>query len=188
MNDHEAERIADAMNRLRPDWPVKQLRTLLRDDRISGRPRRDIAVALSWIACENGTSTPYRVLETGPWWIATAVDGQTTGRREPFDPMRFCGTCNKPNDSRHPDDHAFESVLAERRKDEPDRALVSTRIQSMREHIGDSKALKDEAPAKSPLPSLPEVDRLRAELPTAELPTTTHTREHDPHEPEEAAK
>ncbi len=52
MNDHEIERIAAAMNMLRPDWPKAQLKTLLKDERITDRPRRDVSVALAWVACE----------------------------------------------------------------------------------------------------------------------------------------
>lgn len=77
MNDHEVERIAAAMNMLRPDWPTKQLKTLMADRRLKDRPRRDVSVALTWIACDTATHNPYRVLEAGPWWKATAVDGPT---------------------------------------------------------------------------------------------------------------
>lgn len=128
MIDHEIDRITSAINRLRPDWPIKQLDTLIRE-RLADRPRRDVAVALTWVACETSTTTPYRVLETGPWWIAVAVDGQTTGRRTPFDPNLDCDVCGKRN---HPDDaitgHAFESrhdadsrrANQPRRKETPD--------------------------------------------------------------------
>lgn len=117
MIDHEIDRITSAINRLRPDWPIKQLDTLIRE-RLADRPRRDVAVALTWVACETSTTTPYRVLETGPWWIAVAVDGQTTGRREPYDPAVSCDVCSRPQ---HPDNaitgHPFESrAAADRRR------------------------------------------------------------------------
>ena len=94
MIDHEIDRITAAVNRLRPDWPVRQLDTLIREH-LADRPRRDVAVALTWVACETATTTPYRVLEHGPWWLAVGVDGQTTGRREPYNPLTTCGICGR---------------------------------------------------------------------------------------------
>jgi hypothetical protein len=94
MIDHEIDRVTSAIHRLRPDWPIKQLNTLIRDN-LADRPRRDVAVALTWIACDTATTTPYRVLESGPWWIAVAVDGQTTGRTIKYDPLATCGICGK---------------------------------------------------------------------------------------------
>jgi hypothetical protein len=171
MNEHEAARIAAAMNQLRPDWPTKQLRTLLADARISDRPRRDVAVALAWVACEAASHNPYRVLETGPWWIAAGVDGQTTGRREPFDPDHFCGICNKPNDPRHPDDHEFESATRDRiAATKVDEGRLSSRLQAMRESIGDARAIREPEPTPEPLPSNPRVDELRAVVRDQEEP------------------
>ena len=93
MNTHEIERIAAAMNHLRPDWPIRQLKTLLTDARITDRPRRDVTVALAWVACESGTANPYRVLEAGPWWRAAAVDGAAKSpNKVPAD--RRCSTCS----------------------------------------------------------------------------------------------
>jgi hypothetical protein len=80
MNEHEIDRIAAAMNQLRPDWPVKSLRTLLSKPQIADRPRRDVTVALAWVACETATATPARVLEAGPWWRAAAIEGQAHAR------------------------------------------------------------------------------------------------------------
>lgn len=93
MNTHDRGRLADALNRLRPDWPLKQLTTLLADDRLSGRPLRDLAVALTWVACETGTASPYRVLEAGPWWRAVAVDGEDRHWRDVAPVGSRCTTC-----------------------------------------------------------------------------------------------
>ena len=161
MIEHEIQRIAAAANQLRPDWPIRQLLTLLNDPRLSDRPRRDVTVALAWVACENGTSSPYRVLESGPWWIAAAADGQTTGRREPFDPMRFCSTCNKPNDQRHPADHAFVSAAEHRAHRRA--APTADRLDQCRQAIGDSKAERVPAPKPEHEPN-PRVDDLRAAI------------------------
>lgn len=121
MIDHEIDRITSAIHRLRPDWPIRQLDTLIRD-RLADRPRRDVAVALTWIACETATTTPYRVLETGPWWIAVAVDGQTTGRREQVTADDACHECGQSQrrctdtNTRSPDPHTYESELDYRRR------------------------------------------------------------------------
>ena len=111
MNQHEIERIAASANQLRPDWPVAQLKTLL-STKLADRPRRDVAVALAWIACEQGTATPYRVLEAGPWWKAVGIEGTAT-RREPYDAGGTCSTCSLPHDqcrTAWADDHQYVSV------------------------------------------------------------------------------
>jgi hypothetical protein len=96
VNEHDIDLIASALNRLRPDWPMKSIRTLIAT-RLADRPMRDVAVALTWVACEPNSSTPARVLEAGPWWRAVAIEGQAN-RREPYDAARFCGICNQPED------------------------------------------------------------------------------------------
>jgi hypothetical protein len=113
MNDHEAQRIAAAMHVLRPDWPTASILTMIRKNLID-RPRRDVTVALSWIACEANSHTPARVLESGPWWIAVGVDGTTTNRPGKVDPANRCGICSKPRDRCQrervaDDDHVFEA-------------------------------------------------------------------------------
>ena len=108
MNDHEAQRIAAAMHAARPDWPTASLLTLLRKNLID-RPRRDVFVALAWVASEPNTATPARVLEIGPWWRAAGVEGQSTKRPEPDNHDR-CSTCALAKDrcrSLHADDHDF---------------------------------------------------------------------------------
>lgn len=110
MEDHEVERIAAAMHVARPDWPARQIKTLIRDNLLH-RPRRDVLVALAWVASEPASHTPYRVLENGPWWRATATEGAAPSR-EPFDARTTCGICGKTrlNCERNPyGDHAFES-------------------------------------------------------------------------------
>jgi hypothetical protein len=100
MNENEIDRIAAATNALRPDWPLASLRTLLQRPEMVNRTRRDVAVALAWVACESATKTPARVLEAGPWWQATNADGQRTGRTSydiacPFhaDQIQPCPKC-----------------------------------------------------------------------------------------------
>ncbi len=65
MNENETDRIAAMGNALRPDWPVASLRALLRRPTLANKTRRDMAVALAWVACESETKTPARVAEAG---------------------------------------------------------------------------------------------------------------------------
>ena len=97
MTPGEIDRIAAAINMLRPDWPAASLRTLLARQELVHRPRRDVAVALAWVACESATLTPARVLEAGPWWRAAVADEART----PTPPRRdeSCLTCGKRLDA-----------------------------------------------------------------------------------------
>lgn len=112
MNEHEAQKIAAAMHVVRPDWPASSVLTLIRKNLIN-RPRRDVFVALAWIASETNTATPARVLEQGPWWKAAGVDGTTSPQREPFDRGGCCHTCSLPYEKCRrlwADDHDYVSV------------------------------------------------------------------------------
>lgn len=97
MNETEADRIAAAINVLRPDWPTASLRSLIGRPDLMRRPRRDVAVALTWVACESSTKTPARVLEAGPWWKAATVESGTGSPSAPK-PHEACTTCGKHRD------------------------------------------------------------------------------------------
>lgn len=161
MNDHEAQRIAAAMHEMRPDWPTNSLLTLLRKQLID-KPRRDVAVALAWIACESNTATPARVLESGPWWKAAGIEGGASQRRT-FDPNVNCTVCAKPNDGRHPEDHVFESETDRLRRlaHDADTERIEKAKDWARQGIYGAKEAAPTLPEPEPLPSLPEVDRLR---------------------------
>lgn len=108
MNDHEAQRIAASMHQLRPDWPASSLLTLIRKS-LMDRPRRDVTVALAWVACEANSHTPARVLETGPWWRAAGIEGGTT-KREQVDPDHRCTVCSQHEENAlHPSDHPYSA-------------------------------------------------------------------------------
>lgn len=116
MNEHEIERIAAAVNQLRPDWPTASLRTFIAKN-LADRPRRDVAVAFAWVACEANTVKPARVLEAGPWWKAATVEG---GHQvEPFDPTVVCGICGqlerRCRAAAVVNEHEFTSVIASKR-------------------------------------------------------------------------
>ena len=93
MNDNEKDRIAAMANALRPDWPRNSLRSLLDRPELAHRTRRDMAVALAWVACDSKTKTPARVIEAGPWWNATNAEGSATPR--PPKREEACGTCGR---------------------------------------------------------------------------------------------
>ena len=101
MNEHEIQRIAAAMHVARPDWPAASVATLIRK-KLGDRPRRDVFVALAWVASETNSATPARVLESGPWWKAAAADATFThGHQQAAkvygsnegDPREVCGEC-----------------------------------------------------------------------------------------------
>lgn len=91
MNENEIGRISAAVNALRPDWPTSSVRTLI-ETKLKTRTRRDVAVALTWVACDSTTKTPARVLEAGPWWNATNAEGGGRGERIPW--QEQCHICS----------------------------------------------------------------------------------------------
>jgi hypothetical protein len=97
MNEHEIDTIAATLHVLRPDWPSGQIRTLIRDN-LQDRPRRDVLVALTWVAGDTASHTPYRVLENGPWWKAAAADRTMADPAAHTDPGRLCSTCLQPEE------------------------------------------------------------------------------------------
>lgn len=181
MNEHERERIAMALNALRPDWPIKSLRTILASDKLADRPRRDVTVALAWVACESNTATPARVLESGPWWRAAAIEGGSLGPRQPFDPAEFCGTCGKARGRCV--DHEFRNVVVTKRAatSPPESArelYATTRADATANHcrhgvarIKCADCVNGDRPEPPPLVR-PE-DRLREPETTAHAETTT---------------
>lgn len=101
MNDVETQRLAHAINELRPAWPISSLTTFIRRS-LSGRNFRDAAVALVWVALDiDGagnyvTETPKRVLEPGPWWKAAEASGTLDGHRaKPPKRTEQCFTCGR---------------------------------------------------------------------------------------------
>lgn len=79
MNDNEIQRLALAVNSLRPEWPVKSLRTFLAG-KLAPRPYQDVALALVFVATDPKTTTPARVLEAGPWWKTNPAGNESTYR------------------------------------------------------------------------------------------------------------
>lgn len=62
----ELERLAAAINQLRPDWPRTSLLTYLSEH--ANRAYADLAIAAVAIAVDPASRTPRRMDEAGPWW------------------------------------------------------------------------------------------------------------------------
>ena len=90
MNRTEIQRIAAAINRLRPDWRADSLETFIASN-YGAHPYRDVAIALTVIATDEDTRTPQLLKQQGPWWRAVQValrlpeaDGVTPRGRCPY--------------------------------------------------------------------------------------------------------
>ncbi len=113
MDKTERQRIAASINALRPDWPIASLETFL-DVNLSMRAYRDVAVALTFVACDPSTRTPKRVLEQGPWW--TVSSPSSSG---PPLPPPMCRRCRSPHPADtgcDPDDLARQDTGATERR------------------------------------------------------------------------
>lgn len=85
IDKHDAEKLAEGINMIRPDWPAKQILGVI--GQYSRRPIRDVALALVWLAYDLDTKSPGRLAEAGPWWRAAsaayAPDNQAATRQDP---------------------------------------------------------------------------------------------------------
>ena len=107
----EADRIADAIQALRPNWNRPQLMAVMGDDRIRlRRQAKDVAAALSWLALDADTRQPTRLYEAGPWWATTDPPGSPPKYRasDPTD----CATCGRPRGGCLDDEHEYEPAHA----------------------------------------------------------------------------
>jgi hypothetical protein len=102
IDDNALTRLAAMAHALRPDWPSKSLLTYLHAHH-AGRPYRDLAVALTWVAADSATKTPARLDENGPWWQAAAANAEPP-TRTPL-PTPVCKRCGhfvtEPNHDEH---------------------------------------------------------------------------------------
>jgi hypothetical protein len=93
----DAERIAQAVHDLRPEWPVQSILTLIgNSDDLRTRAYRDLAVAFTYVACDTASLTPGRVREQGPWWAHTNAQKATTSTvttRCPEHPANVAWNC-----------------------------------------------------------------------------------------------
>lgn len=98
MNQTETQRLAHAINELRPTWPISSLASFISRN-LASRNYRDAAVALVFVALDADAAgnyvsqTPKRVLERGPWWKAAEVSGTAhLGIRKPPKRSEECET------------------------------------------------------------------------------------------------
>lgn len=99
MNITAIDRIAAAINCLRPDWPVSSIRTLI-TARLSERAAVDVAVALTVVACDPTSKTPARVIEDGNWWkVAQAASrsSEADRARSNVPVQSICVDCGFPD-------------------------------------------------------------------------------------------
>ena len=66
MDKHDARRIAETANALRPDWPIGSLMTLLAEHR--NKDALDVHLAVVWIAYDDTIESPAILRAEGPWW------------------------------------------------------------------------------------------------------------------------
>lgn len=111
---NEAERIANAIIAIRPDWNQAQVMGVLADPRI--RERRtfhDALVAMTSLAADASTRQPTRIFEHGPWWelLAPKTTERNTSasiRRQAHDD---CGICSRSKAVCARDDsHEYEQI------------------------------------------------------------------------------
>ena len=67
MDQHDARRIAETANAIRPDWPVRSVMTILAEFR--HLDPLDVHLAIIWIAYDPTITSPAILrTTTGPWW------------------------------------------------------------------------------------------------------------------------
>lgn len=102
MNHAEAEQVAAAINVIRPDWPRKQITTILGRNH-QHRPARDVLLALVWVAYDADTNTPARIDVDGPWWGLARLAG-TDNEPTPV-PVGWCSLHRCEDSSQQPCPH-----------------------------------------------------------------------------------
>lgn len=110
----DIERIAAAMNAVRPAWRPASLVTFLTRHH-AARPYRDLLIAGIAVASDPRTTTPNLLNEHGAWWVAAqAVVGQSSPLRADRCPVEGhtsylasnCGACRI--DGLVPDDEVVD--------------------------------------------------------------------------------
>ena len=92
----QAERIANAIQLLQPNWTIPQLMGVMADPRIKNRPPADIASCLAFLATDGETKQPTRAFEPGIWWATATTRAQEAGPTYRYASPRDCGVCSKP--------------------------------------------------------------------------------------------
>ena len=96
----EIQRIAAAMNALRPDWRYTSLVTFLTNHH-ANRPYRDLAVAAVAVATDARTQTPNLLNEHGPWWVASQTAAGTAVAGVPAPGSQRCDVYGHEHELAH---------------------------------------------------------------------------------------
>lgn len=121
MIKQEAERIAAAVNIIKPEWRVGLIMAVLGDERIRSRSYADVLIAMTALAVDPTSQRPGRIHEPGPWWrAAAAVTSPMTAYRTIG--QNDCDICSRPYEQHaatsQVDGHKFER-LGSRGKGQP---------------------------------------------------------------------
>jgi hypothetical protein len=110
----EAQRIAAAVNLLRPDWRTALIMTVLGDERNINRPYADLAIAMTAVAVDPASKKPGRIHENGIWWNSALASTPIKMPRYPS--PTDCGVCGRPFELHSSlsavDDHEYETQRA----------------------------------------------------------------------------
>ena len=107
MLPEEIDRLAQAVNALRPDWAARDLKTFIANQ-LPDRGYLAAAKAFAEIATDPTTRSPARILQPGPWWGDKPTAGGGTGGYGPVcqcgktrPPERVCPNCGGPLPAGH---------------------------------------------------------------------------------------
>lgn len=116
----EAQRIAAAVNIIRPEWPTGLLMTVLGDTRMVNRPYADAMIALVACALDSKVEKPGRVHNDGNWWAAVTAS-RPVGVKYKTITDADCAICSRP-EHEHPlltDNHVWEPQHARTESHKP---------------------------------------------------------------------
>lgn len=138
----QAERIANAIQLLQPNWTIPQLMGVMADPRIKNRPPADIASCLAFLATDGETKQPTRAFEPGIWWSTASVRAEHQGPTYRYADPRDCGTCNKPEAECLKDGHDYTPAFV-RRDDRATPDLIARVRQAAIDHHQPLKRLDE---------------------------------------------
>lgn len=127
----EAERLANAIHSLRPDWPLTSLLTFLHAKK--NKPLLELTVQLAWVAQLPDSKTPARVDFDGPWRRAFLGAGVQSAPAARYPLPDDCAVCGGPRVGTHADHEYREPLPPEswaRPTPEQRAALEAARVQA----------------------------------------------------------
>lgn len=137
--------------------------------KVRDRSLSAVVIAVMQAAEDRNAATPGVIATNGPHWRDPA---SAPVAREPYDPMRVCGTCGEEQTRCRvmwSGDHEYLSVAEHRRPTETDVPRV---VDALREQVAETRTPVDDKPTK-PHETRPELDEVRRQLaPKPDHPTT----------------